>query len=302
MARRRIRLGDKLRELLTHVQALPPEAATPHSHYVHSVIDIWDMYEAIEENRKTLHDSPAVTRQYLFRLRAMLLVTLVESFERYLKEVAAACIDLVAPFILDDRFDVFRVQGSAFASHFGTDSLGHALCETSTWLDTASINNRFRCLLAEPFEEGKFILFASGRKDEIADRERHDTLELVWQLRHTVVHNVGVITQSDAVAFRLMVKREVHSPRLLVPTREDLRYLKRFLDETAKTCNEKVGKRLAEVLTTIHGDDPTLFVPQAMADRVANIFGFVLVVAGATGVLPPPRDLLTGPTTPTVPA
>ena len=301
MARRPIRLGDKLREMLTHVQELPPEADTPRSHYVHSVIDIWDMYEAIEANRRRLHPSAPTTRQYLFRLRAMLLVTLIESFERFLKEVAAACIDLIAPYILDDRFDVFRVQGSAFAAHFGTDSLGHALCETSTWLDTASINNRFRSLLADPFEEGKFVLIPVGRKDDVADRERHASLELVWQLRHTVVHNVGVITQSDAVKFRLLVKHEVHSPRLLVPTREDLRYLKRFLDETAKACNEKIGNRLAEVMTAIHGDDPTLFAPQAMADRVTNLFGVVLVVTGATGVLPPPRSLLTSPTTPPTP-
>lgn len=301
MARRPIRLADKLREILSHVQELPPEAATPHSHYAHSVFEIWKMYEAIEKKRRSLHSSTTTTRQYLFHLRSMLLINLVESFERYLKEVAATCIDLIAPFILDGRFDVFRVQGSAFAAHFGTDSLGHALCETSTWLDTASINHRFRSLLADPFEEGKFVLFPAGRRDEVAERERHASLELVWQLRHTVVHNVGIITQSDAVKFRLMVKHEVHSPRLLIPTKDDLRYLKRFLDETAKACNEKVGIRLAEVMTVIHGDDPTLFTAQAMANRVTNTFGFVLAVSGATGVLPSPRSLLTSPATPATP-
>jgi hypothetical protein len=187
---------------LTHVQELPPEAATPYSHFTHSILDIWEMYEAIEEKRRILHTSASVTRQYLFRLRSMLLIALVESFEPYLKEVAAACIDLIAPFVL-------RVQGSAFASHYGSDSLGKALCESSTWLDTASINNRFRRLLPDPFEEGRFVLIPTGRRDAVIDRERHDALELVWQLRHTIVHNVGIITPSDAVKFRLMVEREV---------------------------------------------------------------------------------------------
>ena len=302
MANRRITLGEKLFEILNHVQDLHPEAHAPYSHYKRTTIDLWGTYKYIERNL----DSPSLKRwvvdQHLARFRVMLLINLIESFERYLKEVAAECIDQIAPFILDDRFDVFRVQGSAFAAHFGTDSLGHAFCESSTWLDTASINNRFRSLLADPFEEGKFVLFPTGRKDAVIDRERHASLELVWQLRHTVVHNVGVITQSDAVKFRLMAKHEIRSPCLLAPTRDDIRHLKQFLDETALACNEKIGQRLAVVLTAIHGDDSTLFTPQEMADRVTNVLGIALVVAGATGVLPSPRAVLTPPTTPPAPA
>ena len=113
-------------------------------------------------------------------------------------------------------------------------------------------------------------------------------MEIVWQLRHTVVHNVGVITQSDAVKFRLLVKEAVASPRLLVPTRNDIGDLKRFLDETVEVCNERIGQRVAEVLTALHGRDATLFLPQEAADRVTRIFGFVLTVAGAAGVLSPP--------------
>jgi hypothetical protein len=145
-------------------------------------------------------------------------------------------------------------------------------------------------LLADPFEEGRFVLSPNGKKDPQADRERYETLELVWQLRHTVVHNVGVITRSDAVKFRLMVKEIVDSPRLLVPTRDDVRYLTRFLDETAQVCNDRIGQRVAEVLTAIHGRDPTLFAPQDFANQVTRSFSIPLVVAGSTGVLPPPRE------------
>jgi hypothetical protein len=64
--------------------------------------------------------------------------------------------------------------------------------------------------------------------------------------------------------------------------------LKRFLDETVERCNQRVGQRLAELLSTIHADNPALFVPQEMADRVTRTFGFVLTVAGVAGTLPPP--------------
>ena len=97
-----------------------------------------------------------------------------------------------------------------------------------------------------------------------------------------------MITQSDAVKFRLLVREEVASPRFLVPTREDIRHLKRFLDETADVCNDRLGKRLAELLTVLHVGDPTLFVAKDVADRVTATFGFVLNVAGVDGTLPPP--------------
>src|SRR5439155_7356061 len=101
-------------------------------------------------------------------------------------------------------------------------------------------------LLAAPFEAGNFDLFP---KLPAPERENYDTLGLVWQLRHTIVHNVGVITQSDAIKLRLLVKSPVAPLRVLVPTRDDVRYLQRFLDETALRSNVRIGKRLAELLT-----------------------------------------------------
>ena len=146
------------------------------------------------------------------------------------------------------------------------------------------MNDRFRRLLASPFETGNFLLFP---KQPQAERERYDTLSIVWQLRHTIVHNVGVITQSDAVKLRLLVRAAVPSMQVLAPTRDDIRYLKRFLDETADRSNRRVGERLAELLTAIRTVDPGLFVPQETADGVTRTFGFGLAVAGAAGTLPP---------------
>jgi hypothetical protein len=289
MARPPINLGRKIKDILKHVEPLPPEAGSPLAHYRRSGTDLANLLEYVRKAFDQIGTlKPAVVSRHLAQLHGMVLVNLVETFERYLKEAAAACIDALGAFVLDDRFDGFRVQGSHLAVHFGTDTLGKALCESSTWLDTASINTRFRSLLADPFEEGKFVLFPNPKKDPPADRERYETLELVWQLRHTVVHNVGVITQSDAVKFRLLVRDAVASPRFLVPTRDDIRHLKRFLDETADVCNERLGKRLAEVLTALHTGDPTLFAPKDVADRLTATFGFVLQVAGVDGTLPSP--------------
>jgi hypothetical protein len=98
---------------------------------------------------------------------------------------------------------------------------------------------------------------------------------------------VGVITQSDAIKLRLLVRATVPSMRVIAPIRDDIRYLKRSLDETAERSNHRIGERLAELLTEIHVKDPTLFDLQETADTVSKTFGFALSVGGVSGTVPP---------------
>jgi len=276
-------LNQKIRDILAHVAPLPVEAENPHTHYQRSRADLWNLFLYVKQNFARLPLQPAAVRRYLRRLLSLILASLVETLERFFKEVAAVCVDFLARFVLDDRFNAFKVQGSGLAAHFGTATLGRALCESATWLDCDDINDRFRRLLANPFESGTFLLF---RKQPAADRERYETLGIVWQLRHTLSHNVGVLTQSDAIKFRLMIKAPVPVQQVLAPTRDDARHLKRFLDDTAEQANRRIGERLAELLTTIHAGDPGLLVPQNLADQISQTFGFSLAVAGAAGVPP----------------
>src|SRR5438094_670211 len=90
--------GDPLltgRLILAHVNPLPAEAA-PLSHYNRSSIDLWNLVLYIERNFGELPLQQAAVRRHMGRLHGMILVNLVETFERYLKEVAAACVDALA--------------------------------------------------------------------------------------------------------------------------------------------------------------------------------------------------------------
>ena len=109
-------------------------------------------------------------------------------------------------------------------------------------------------------------------------------MSLIWQLRHTVVHNVGVLTRSDAAKLRLLAKKRLPSPRILLTTSEDLRFLRAYLNTQAKDINKRAGERLADILTIILGSDPTLFAPQDEANAISREFGFPLTVAGAVGL------------------
>ena len=286
MPRPPVDLARKIKDIVQHVETLPEEALAPIRHYQRTISDIWTSLAYVERAVSQGDRYETVVERHLGRFYGMALVNLVETFERFLKEAAAACVDSLAEFIVDDRFNVFAVQGSALASHFGTGTLGKSLCESSTWLDCEEINKRFRRLLSNPFQVGgqTFDLFP---KQPLAELSRFESMSLVWQIRHSVVHNVGVITQSDAVKMRLWAKERVAAPRILSPTRRDLNYLKRFMDETAKRCNQRIGERLAELLTTLHGATPTVFESQQMANRVASVFRLPLEVAGSTGTVPP---------------
>jgi hypothetical protein len=290
MPRPPIDLDRKIREILQHTQTLPTEAAVPISHYRRTSNDLWNLLEYIDRKIRATGHYTAVVDRHMYSFHAMILVNLIETFERLLKEIGAVCIDHLAPCILDNRFDEFAVSATGIAAHFGTATLGRSLCESSTWLDSTQVNNRFRRLLAHPLLKDDFWLFPTGdqspKRDKEKVRQRFDTISIVWQLRHAIVHNVGAITQSDAVRLRLLAKETVQAPRLLTPSRDDLRYLKRFLDETAEDVNTRVGTRLAGVLTAVHSSAPFLVDPQVAANQLSRDFQVSLAVSGKGGSLP----------------
>ncbi len=282
MPRPPIDLARKIKDILHHVEPLPVESRAPILHYSRSGAELWSSIAYFERAVAEGDRYRAVVDRHLGNLYGMTLVNLVETFERFLKESAAACIDHLCDFVVDDRFDLFKIRGSALASHFAEGSLGKSLCESSTWLDCEETNKRYRKLLSEPFQVGGqfFELFP---KQPPADLQKFELMNLVWQIRHTAVHNLGIITHSDAVKMQLWAKENVDAPRILSPTRSDLNYLKRFIDEMASQCNRRIGERLASLLTSIHARTPGLFLTKVIADRIATIFQLPLQVAGDVG-------------------
>jgi hypothetical protein len=288
MPRPRLDLARKVKDILRHVEALPPEAATPLSHYKRSSADHWNLLRYLDSKVTSQAHYPAVFDRHKLLLHCMVLVGLVETFERFVKEVAAVCVDVVVPFALDKRFDEYLVKGNDLAAHFHSGTLGKSLCEADTWLDCEDINRRFRKLLADPFEPGTFYPFPqTNNQGPATEQFRFRTMNVVFQLRHTIVHNVGVITPSDAVKLRLLSQEQVQPMRRLTPSRDDVRYVKQFLDETAEAVSARVGRRLAELMTNLRQNHGMLIDPQETANRLTEQFGLVLTVDGVAGSLPP---------------
>jgi hypothetical protein len=146
-----VNLHQKVRDILSHLAPLPIGADSPIQHFSLTSGDLDRTLDYLERKTKLSVSSLTVAERHLGRLRQMAIVSLIENLERFLKELAAECIDVLAPVTADDRLDTFRVNGSAIAGHFGTDTLGRALCEAGTWLDCRTINERFgACSLMPP--------------------------------------------------------------------------------------------------------------------------------------------------------
>src|SRR5262249_9158695 len=119
-----VALTRKIKDILRHGQPLPDEAKAPILHYQRTVADIWGSLGYVDRLIAERDRYQSVVEQHLSRLNRMALVNLVETFERFLKEAAAECVDCLAEFVIDDRFNVFSIQGSTLASHFGAGTLG----------------------------------------------------------------------------------------------------------------------------------------------------------------------------------
>jgi hypothetical protein len=280
-----IDLSQKVRDLLTHTVPIRSGVDAPIRNFEERTNACFALIKYIDDHISTQPVYRASYDRHMSLLDRMVLVNLVEAFERFIKETAVVCVDAIAPVTIDNRFDQFSPTGGSLAAQFSAGSVGKAMCESDTWLSNQAINDRFRNILKPHFGDPWEYLFPNEKQQPTIERGRACTLAILWQVRHNITHNTGVLTDSDARRLTLMVKTEVKAGNTLNPDLSDLRYVKRFLVETADHTNIRIGQRLANLLTERHQDDPTLFVPQELADSISRSFQQSLTINGFTGSL-----------------
>jgi hypothetical protein len=279
-----IDLGKKIRDMLSHTEELGSESQSPIAHYRRAVNANFSLIDYIERHLSEHSYYEAIKAKHMAHLRRLVLANLIETFERFVKDLAAVCIDQLSEFVTDDRYNEFSAKGNEVIAHFDAGSIGKALCESDTWLSNDVINKRFRKLLAPSDKDvwDEFLLPAKnqGKGASKEDQEkRAATLAILWQVRHNLTHNSGVLTGSDTMKLRVLARRAVETGRVLVPAEPDLRFVKRFLTEAANDINCRVGNQLATLLTEVHNESATLIEPQTKANDLASIFQMSIAVA-----------------------
>ena len=284
MAKVPVPSANYFHQIPTHVVELADEATAPIRHHRRFANDSWNLLLYVERNLARTNVYQAAYERHIHRLQSMVLLNLVEAFERYLKEIAAVCVDNVAHAVADDRLDVFSVKGQAIAAHFNEESVGKALCESATWLDCDEITRRFKRVLGPPGEpeRGNFFLLPKPGQQPASLQGKREIVALVLQLRHTIVHNAGVITKSDAVKISRLIRQQIDAPRVLWPEKADVWYVKLFLDDLVEKMNHELGNALAALLTEIYGNDPSVFEPATKSQELADAFQMTTQIAGVT--------------------
>ena len=132
----------KIEEIVQHTSPLPAEATCPFRHFERTASASIDLLRYIDSYLPAAA-SPDRPSRTMSHLRRMVLASLIESFERFLKELASVCIDALVGHVGDDRFEEFSAKGGQLAFHLAAGSVGKALCESDTWLTNRTINERF---------------------------------------------------------------------------------------------------------------------------------------------------------------
>ena len=287
MGRPKIDLHQKLRELLSHSRSASSDETPPIDRYENRIAECRGLLNYLDRRLRVANYYDAVYEHHMLLQRRMILVTLIEGFERFLKDLAIVCVNHLAGVTYDDRFEGFEASGTELALHFSSNDVGKAMCESNTWLSNDVINRRFRSILKSPLGDlcPDFLFPVKPAQSPTAEFPNAQTLSILWQVRHSITHNSGLLTKADTARLRLLAKQPIESSGELAPTVDDLRHVTRFLRELAANTNTRVGKRLAVVLSEVHQGDPSLFDPQERANALSQEFTFRLAINGITGNL-----------------
>lgn len=236
---------------------LDAEADVPFLHFKHGLNTTYDLTRYLAKHARLSGGArPEALEAHLCRLRALVAVGLVEAFERLLKEMLAACIDVLAPLATDDRFGKPTLSPGIMIAHFETGSVGRAVAESQMFSDSRKIREVFGQLLRDPDKTNAWEVFPVELRDpatppDLDELKRAELLDVVMQLRHSIVHNLGVLTKSDALKLGLMTKTVLKAPRKFWLEQTDVLSLKLFLYETAKLLNDRISDRLFDLETAL---------------------------------------------------
>jgi hypothetical protein len=120
---------------------------------------------------------------------------------------------------------------------------------------------------------------AHGSEDKL---KRSQLISAVFQLRHRLVHNLGVVTESDATKLRQILQAPINGKKVLSPSSKNVKQVKSLLDETARQINERMSLRLSELLSTLQQGNYLSIDPASKAKSLATLFGVSVTVSGHT--------------------
>ncbi len=105
-----LNLNQKIRDILTHTCGVDTSDDSPIDNFELRANSSLNLIRYLDNRIQRQSFYQAVYDRHMGLLRLRVLGSLIENFERFIKETAIVCVDLVAPHTFDDRFDKFSVK------------------------------------------------------------------------------------------------------------------------------------------------------------------------------------------------
>ncbi|TWT51431.1 hypothetical protein Pla22_42090 [Rubripirellula amarantea] len=118
-----IDLDQKVRDLLQHTEANATGEDAPIRNFDRRANSSLALIKYIDDHVANQSVYQAVYDRHMALLHRMVLVSLIEAFERFIKELAVVCVDAIAPITIDNRFDQFTASPGLLAIQFGAGSV-----------------------------------------------------------------------------------------------------------------------------------------------------------------------------------
>ncbi len=221
--------------------------------------------------------------RHLKAVSSLAFFQIVAAFERFLKDLAAVSVDELAPLCTDDRLSDFKISGEDAAPHFIAKTIGRALCETQMWHSVGDVSVRFRKILGgEPLTNPQLLHFHLFHDTAGIFKQEVKTLKVMFQIRHTIAHNLGTLTRSDAGKLQRILGVRIDSPKELDIDSKHVLYLRQFLSPLVKRINQAVADRLGLVLSQFQVASPSLIDHAARSKELAKRFQVPFSISGHT--------------------
>ncbi len=92
MGRPPLDYGEEIAAILDNIEGQPPEAVCPIRHFHRTISDLRNLRAYVEKKITGSDYYKKKMDDHMAALDRMLIVSIIETFERFLKEIAAACV------------------------------------------------------------------------------------------------------------------------------------------------------------------------------------------------------------------
>jgi len=191
---------------------------------------ISDLNVYLEANNVTSRRGPkgATSGKYKWYSQQLTLLESINGFESFVKQSLIVLTDLIAQFLKHTRFNG-TVDVSRLIESSTPVSVGKLLWEDQLFHHPDSIDDATNKLIGAK-------LYTINRMTE-ENYPRGRALLCAFQIRHTLSHNCGYVTQSDMMKFR-HIRFQVDQDQLIDPSKDQLgEAVLQFLEREAELFN-----------------------------------------------------------------